>query len=88
MVLDGEPAIRSKWKGLGGKLWMGDISPNAQGKSVQDVKITGIPLNARLAIKMVRCNSKRVMFEAQKGGISQSSGFLSAPCAIDTARRE
>jgi len=26
MVLDGKPAIRSKWKALGGKLWMGDIS--------------------------------------------------------------
>ena len=50
MVLDGKPAIRSKWKVLGGTLWMGDISKNAQGVRVQDVKITGIPLeNARLA---------------------------------------
>jgi hypothetical protein len=53
MVLDGKPAIRSKWKALGGKLWMGDISKNAEGKRVQDVKITGIPLeNARAAIRM------------------------------------
>jgi hypothetical protein len=28
----------------GRKLWMGDISKNAQGVRVQDVKITGIPL--------------------------------------------
>ena len=28
MVLDGQPAIRSKWAELGGKLWMGDISPH------------------------------------------------------------
>ena len=26
MVLDGQPANRSKWEGLGGELWMGDIS--------------------------------------------------------------
>ena len=53
MVLDGKPAIRSKWKALGGRLWMGDISKNAQGVRVQDVKITGIPFeNARLAIRM------------------------------------
>jgi len=48
MVLDGKPSIPSKWKALGGQLWMGDISKNAQGVRVQDVKITGIPLeNAR-----------------------------------------
>jgi hypothetical protein len=49
MVLDGKPAIRSKWEALVGSLWMGDTSKNAQGRRVQDVKITGIPLeNARL----------------------------------------
>ena len=31
MVLDGKPAICSKWKAVGGRLWMGDISKNAQG---------------------------------------------------------
>ena len=51
MVLDGKPAIRSKWKALGGRLWVGDISKNAHDVRVQDVKITGIPLeNARPAI--------------------------------------
>jgi hypothetical protein len=44
MVLDGKPAIRLKWKTLGGKVWIVDISKNAQGVRVQDVKITGIPL--------------------------------------------
>jgi len=63
VVLDGKPAIRSKWKALGGKLWMGDISKNAQGVRVQDVKITGIPLeNARPIFRM----SKRVMTDAQR----------------------
>jgi hypothetical protein len=62
MVLAGKPAIRSKWKALGGKLWMGDISENAQGVRVQDVKITGIPLeNARLAIRMCRIRPKRIL---------------------------
>jgi hypothetical protein len=39
MALDGKPAIASKWKALGGKLWMGDISGHGKGR-VQDVKIT------------------------------------------------
>jgi hypothetical protein len=62
MVLAGKPAHRSKWKALGGKLWMGDISKNAQGARVQDVKITGIPLeNARPAIQMCRIRQKRIL---------------------------
>ena len=62
MVLDGKPAIRSKWKALGGRLWMGDISKNAQGVRVQDVKITGIPFeNARLAIRMCRIRQSRIL---------------------------
>jgi hypothetical protein len=49
VVLDGKPAIRSKWEALVGSLWMGDTSNNAQGGRVQDLKITGIPLeNGRL----------------------------------------
>jgi hypothetical protein len=57
MVLDGKPAIPSKWKALGGKLWMGD---KAQG--AQDVKVTGIPLeNARAAIRMCRIRPKRIL---------------------------
>ena len=62
MVLDGKPPIRSKWKALGGRLWMGDISKNAQGGRVQDVKITCIPLeNARLAIRMCRIRQRRIL---------------------------
>jgi hypothetical protein len=62
MVLDGKPAISSKWKALGGKLWMGDISKNTQGVRVQDVKIIGIPLeNAKAAIRMCRIRSKRIL---------------------------
>jgi hypothetical protein len=68
MVLDGPPAIPSRWKALGGKLWLGDISPHTQtGRRVQDVKITGIPLeNARLAIRLARVKPRRVMSEAQR----------------------
>ena len=65
MVLDGTPAIRSKWKS--GRLWIGDISRNAQGVRVQDVKITGIPLeNARLAIRMCQIKPKRIMTDPRK----------------------
>jgi hypothetical protein len=57
MVLDGKPSIPSKWKALGGKLWMGDKT-----EGVQDVKITGIPLeNARAAIRMCRIRQKRIL---------------------------
>ena len=33
MVLDGRPAIASKWKALGGKLWLGDISKKRSGRA-------------------------------------------------------
>ena len=73
MVLDGKPSIPSKWKALGGQLWMGDISKNAQGARVQDVKITGIPLeNARLAIQMCRIKAKRIMTDAQKAALDKA----------------
>ena len=67
MVLDGEPAIHSKWAELGGKLWMGDLSPHPKtGRRVQDVTVTGIPLKmAELAIRMCRIKPKRIMSEAQ-----------------------
>ena len=64
MVLDGEPAMRSRWAALGGNLWMGDISKNTRGKRVQDVKITGIE-KARIAIRMCRIKQKRIMSEAR-----------------------
>jgi hypothetical protein len=80
MVLDGAPAIRSKWAALGGKLWTGEISPNAKGRRVQDVKITGIPLaNARLAIRMARIKPKRVMSEAQKAVLDKARSLLPRP---------
>ena len=62
MVLDGKPAIASKWKALGGKLWMGDTSKNLKGVRVQDVKTTGIPVeNAKAAIRMCRIRPKRIL---------------------------
>jgi hypothetical protein len=62
MVTDGSLAHRSKWEAIGGKLWMGDIGLNAKGRRVQDVKITGIPLeNAKAAIRMARCKAKRIL---------------------------
>jgi hypothetical protein len=76
MVLDGKPAHRSKWKALGGKLWMGDISKNARGVRVQDVKITSIPLeNARPAIRMCQIKPTRTMTDAQKAALDKARGW-------------
>ena len=62
MVIDGAPANKSRWEALGGKLWLGETSPDKTGRRVQDVWIKGIPLeNAGLAIKMVGCRPKRVL---------------------------
>lgn len=62
MVTDGKPAMQSRWAALGGRLWMGDISPNAEGRRVQDVWIKGIPIeNAAAAIKMARIRAKRTL---------------------------
>jgi hypothetical protein len=62
MVLDGAVANRSRWEAVGGKLWLGDISPNSTGRRVQDVKVEGIPLaHAQAAIRMVRARQKRVL---------------------------
>jgi hypothetical protein len=68
MVLDGPPANRSRWVALGGKLWLGEISPSQKtGPKVQDVKTIGIPLaNAKAAIRMARVKPKRIMSEAQR----------------------
>ena len=68
MVLDGPVAQRSAWKAVGGKLWLGDISPHSKtGRRVQDVWIKNIPPeHAKLAIRMARVKTKRVMSEAQR----------------------
>jgi hypothetical protein len=77
MVLDGKPAIPPTWRALGGKLWLGDISKNVQGQRVQDVKITGIPLeNAKAAIRLCRIRQKRIMSEAQKAALDKARSFL------------
>jgi hypothetical protein len=62
MVIDGAPAKRSRWEALGGRLWLGDVSPNQAGRRVQDVKVGAIPpQKAQAAIEMVRCRQKRVL---------------------------
>jgi hypothetical protein len=91
MVLDGKRANRSKWKALGGTLWMGDISKNTQGVRVQDVKITSIPLeSARLAIQMCQIKPRRIMTDAQKAvldrarSLSPLRGQMQSPGAEST----
>jgi hypothetical protein len=55
MVLDGSRVLRSRWLELGGTLWLGEVSDG-----LQDVKITGIPLEkATLAMKLARVFPRR-----------------------------
>jgi hypothetical protein len=70
MAIDGPPTNRSKRRAPGGKLRMSDISPNKTGKNVQDVKITGIPLeNAKAAIRMAKVRPKRRISEEHKAAL-------------------
>jgi len=67
MVIDGPLLVPRKWQSLGGKLWLGDISREASGRGIQDVKITGIPLaNAKAAIRLVRATRVRVLSESHR----------------------
>ena len=75
MVTDGKPAKRSRWETLGGELWMGDISPNAKGTRVQDVKIIGIT-NPKAAIRLVGIKTIRVMSEAQREVLEKATAML------------
>jgi len=62
MVIDGPRVLRSRWEALGGRLWTGDVS-----EGLQDVKITGIPLeNASAAIRLAGVKRRRVLSEAQR----------------------
>jgi len=62
IVIDGPVRNRRCWMSLGGTLWLGDISPNAAGTQVQDVKIVAIPIqNAKAAIDMVGIRQNRVL---------------------------
>lgn len=65
MALDRKVATRSTWDLLGGKLWIGDISPNSHGKRVQDVKVIGFT-NAGQAIRMAGLFAKRELSPEHK----------------------
>jgi hypothetical protein len=71
MVLDGKPANRSKWKALGGKLWMGDISKECSRRAGSGRKDYQHPAeNAVLAILMVGARQKRVLSETRKAELA------------------
>ena len=79
MVLDGPPAIRSKWKELGRNLWMGDISPIP-------------PENAKLAHLRVPSQAEADHFlpEAQAAVAAaalEATSFLATSPAEATPRR-
>jgi hypothetical protein len=77
MWLDARPINRSRLEQLGGKLWMGDISPNAHGRRVQDVKIAGIrPERYAPAIRLTGAKRKREMSEAQRAVLTRAQAAL------------
>jgi hypothetical protein len=61
MACDGSVAKPTRWKALNaGRLWLGDISPNAKGRRVQDVKVEGIPESSyKLAIRLAGCKARK-----------------------------
>lgn len=70
MVLDGGVIRRSRWERLGGDLWLGDISEDANGRRGQDVKVAGIPLErAKLAIQLALVRPKRELTEAVQAAL-------------------
>jgi hypothetical protein len=56
----------------------GIITRPKSGGDVQDVKITGIPLeNARLAIRLVGARPRKILSEAQKAALATGVRFMS-----------
>jgi hypothetical protein len=55
----------------------GIITRPKSGGDVQDVKITGIPLeNARLAIRLVGATPRKILSEAQKAALASGPRFM------------
>jgi hypothetical protein len=91
MVLDGRFSAARKWKALGGKLWLGDVGKIGAVK-IQDVKITGIPIeNARAAIRMCQIKPKRILTDAQRAAaiaaLEKAHRVVQSPPANATSER-
>jgi hypothetical protein len=72
------PMNRSKLAQLGGKLWMGDIGRNREGRRVQDVKITGVsPEKISHATRLVGAKTRRVLSEAEQK--ARRKGYAASP---------
>lgn len=71
MWLDTRPINKNRLAPLGGRLWMGDISPDARGKRVQDIWIKGLlPEQIPLAIRLTGVRRKRILSEAQQAALA------------------
>ena len=68
MWIDAPPMKKNRLEELGGRLWMGDISPHPKtGRRVQDVKVIGILADKHnQAIRLVGAKRKRILSEGQK----------------------
>jgi len=70
MRLDAPPVQRSRLCSLvgpDGSVWMGDISPDRNGRRVQDIEVRGIrPQGARLAIRLSGAKPRRRISEKRR----------------------
>lgn len=68
MFIDAPPMKKNRLEELGGRLWMGDISPHPRtGRRVQDVKVIGILADKqKQVIRLVGAKQKRILSDAQR----------------------
>lgn len=71
MAIDAPLVQKSRWEALGGKLWLGEIARDGSRK-IQDVKITGIPLeHARAAIRLAHARLRPKLTEEQRAALRE-----------------
>jgi hypothetical protein len=90
MVTDGRVSTPERWKELSARsLWLGEISRDAKGVRVQDVKVVGIPEEKwKLAVRLARVRQRRVASEAQLEGARKGREALRRRNAADNCRQE
>ena len=76
MAIDRAVANRSRWQALGGNPWLGDISPDAKGKRVQDVKISGVTA-VKAAFRMAGIKPIRVLTPEQSANLERARAKIS-----------
>jgi hypothetical protein len=70
MAIDTRLKYPAKWEACGGKLWLGDVSRDAQNRGIQDVKIVGVT-KPGAAIAMVHCRIRRILSDEEKARLRE-----------------